>query len=263
MASSGRAWRSARRFLSSAGKQEAPSRRKRFYKNCGVLKESGGWYVTLDGRKVPTPSGTPLALSSGHMALSLSAEWDAQVKYIEPATMPLTSLAATAVDQIAKARAKATEGLIAYAQTDTCRFFADGAAEPYVKQKQEALFTPLLDWLATEHGVTLEKVPPGVFRAPPIDDGSHVKLTHLCDVLSLWELAALQCATFECKSLTIGLALILRQVDAKAAEEAARIEESANIERWGLVEGAHDYDLARIQVQLASASFFADAARMH
>ncbi|KAH8052362.1 hypothetical protein JL722_10193 [Aureococcus anophagefferens] len=45
------------------------------------------------------------------------------------------------------------------------------------------------------------------------------------------------------------------------AEAAARVEETANIDRWGLVEGAHDYDLARIQVQLASASFFADAAR--
>ena len=43
------------------------------------------------------------------------------------------------------------------------------------------------------------------------------------------------------------------------AEAAARVEETANIERWGLVEGAHDYDLARVRVQLASAAFFADA----
>ena len=50
-------------------------------------------------------------------------------------------------------------------------------------------------------------------------------------------------------------------LDARGAEAAARVEETANIDRWGLVEGAHDYDLARIQVQLASASFFFDASR--
>jgi ATP synthase F1 complex assembly factor 2 len=57
----------------------------------------------------------------------------------------------------------------------------------------------------------------------------------------------------------IGCALLGGEIDAKTAEAAARIEESANIDRWGLVEGAHDYDLARIQVQLASAAFFAAA----
>ena len=73
--------------------------------------------------------------------------------------------------------------------------------------------------------------------------------------------AALQAATFESKSIAIGLALLGLHIDAEEAEAAARVEETANIERWGLVEGAHDYDLARVRVQLASAAFFADATR--
>ena len=71
--------------------------------------------------------------------------------------------------------------------------------------------------------------------------------------------AALQAATFESKSIAIGLALLGLHIDAEGAEAAARVEETANIERWGLVEGAHDYDLARVRVQLASAAFFTDA----
>ncbi|KAH8045453.1 chaperone [Aureococcus anophagefferens] len=149
--------------------QAAPTRRKRFYDRVAVAQAPAGWCVTLDGRRVPTPAGRPLAVPSLRLALALAAEWDAQATHVEPATMPLASLAATAVDQ------------------------------PEVRAAQEA-------------------------------------------------------------RLARGRVARGRGLDARGAEAAARVEETANIDRWGLVEGAHDYDLARIQVQLASASFFADAA---
>mmetsp|Transcript_9746 Transcript_9746/g.39666 ORF Transcript_9746/g.39666 Transcript_9746/m.39666 type:complete len:242 (-) Transcript_9746:1243-1968(-) len=61
-----------------------------------------------------------------------------------------------------------------------------------------------------------------------------------------------------CKSLVIGLALLDRVIDAAKAETAARLEEQVQIDRWGFVEGSHDYDVTRIRFRLASASLFAD-----
>ena len=255
------AWRSSARALSGAAKQEAPSRRPRFYKAVGVGEEGGSWFVSLDGRRVPTPAGSALVVPSRMLALSLAAEWDAQVRHIEPATMPLTSLAATAVDQVSRERSKVVEGLLRYAATDTCRFFVDGAQAPEVRERQEALLEPVLAWLRRDIGVDLRRAADGAFRAPPVDAASLARLRELCDGYDAFGLAALQCAVFECKSLALGLALLRGRLDARAAEAAARVEETANIDRWGLVEGAHDYDLARIQVQLASASFFFDASR--
>ena len=311
--------------------QAAPTRRKRFYDRVAVAQAPAGWCVTLDGRRVPTPAGRPLAVPSLRLALALAAEWDAQATHVEPATMPLASLAATAVDQVATGRAAVVAGLLRYAATDTCRFFADGAAQPEVRAAQEARLAPVAAWLAAEVGADLPRAAPGGLRAPPVDAASAAALEAACDALDDWSLAALQCAVFECKSLALGLALLAGRLDprgtsnlrpdfdarardrfdallgcaprarreqsirpklgridvdvtelenfkvwsgrpepavdfragldARGAEAAARVEETANIDRWGLVEGAHDYDLARIQVQLASASFFADAAR--
>jgi len=218
--------------------------------------------VTLDGRNLPTPAGAPLALPSERLALAVAAEWDAQGPTVEPAAMPLTALAATAVDQIGvpKKKQETVGHLLAYAATDSCRFVADAKAEPEVRAKQDELHPPVLDWLLETRGAALPRGARRVTRAPAVDDASLESLHAACGALSDWRLAAPQCATFECKSLALGFALVDGFLDARSAEAAARVEENANIERWGLVEGAHDYDLARIQVQLSSAAFFVAAA---
>lgn len=59
------------------------------------------WYgVTLDGRTMKTPMGQILAVPSESLAYAIAAEWDAQSKYLQPANMPLMTLACTALDQV-------------------------------------------------------------------------------------------------------------------------------------------------------------------
>lgn len=63
---------------------------KRFYKKTGILySEDGTYEVTLDNRKLKTPSGTPLVLKSEALAVAVAAEWDAQKEKIERSTMHL------------------------------------------------------------------------------------------------------------------------------------------------------------------------------
>lgn len=70
----------------------ATSPNKRFYKQTGVLHAGDGTYeITLDNRKLKTPSGTPLVLKSEALAVAVAAEWNAQKEKIERASMHLVS----------------------------------------------------------------------------------------------------------------------------------------------------------------------------
>lgn len=49
------------------------------------------WEVTLDHRRLKTPSGQVLAVSSEPLARAIAAEWDAQTEIITLPTMHLVS----------------------------------------------------------------------------------------------------------------------------------------------------------------------------
>jgi ATP synthase F1 complex assembly factor 2 len=78
------------------------------------------WHsVTLDGRIMKTPMGQVLAVPSQSLAHAIAAEWDAQEKYIQPANMPLMTLACTALDQVAHHPQTYREQSMNYLPTDT------------------------------------------------------------------------------------------------------------------------------------------------
>jgi len=72
---------------------------KRVYKKTAARPADGGWGVALDGRSMRTPAKHELVVPSIALADAIAAEWDAQQDDIRPATMPLTRLAATAIDR--------------------------------------------------------------------------------------------------------------------------------------------------------------------
>ena len=46
------------------------------------------------------------------------------------------------------------------------------------------------------------------------------------------------------------------QLDVQAAITAARLEETYQMDEWGLVEGGHDIDIADMQVRIAGPAVF-------
>ena len=75
---------------------------KRFYKDVSVGPDLS---ILLDGRSVKTPMKAKLLLPSAALAEAVADEWRAQVKVINPALMPLTRLANTAIDRVGIERA--------------------------------------------------------------------------------------------------------------------------------------------------------------
>lgn len=78
------------------------------------------WFgVTLDGRFISTPMGRRLAVPSEMLAYMIAAEWDAQGDRLQPANMPLMTLACTALDQVAHHPDGYREQCLRFLPTDT------------------------------------------------------------------------------------------------------------------------------------------------
>ena len=74
--------------------------KKRFYKTVGIAEEQDGLAILLDGRGVRSPAGTAMRLPGHALASAVAAEWDAQTEEIDPASMPIFSLAVTVIDRV-------------------------------------------------------------------------------------------------------------------------------------------------------------------
>src|SRR5262245_790556 len=84
----------------SAAPRPAAARPKRFYQRVDVADRDGGFALLLDGKPVRTPGKRQLLLPSRALGEAVAEEWAAQKERIDPATMPLTKLANSAIDGV-------------------------------------------------------------------------------------------------------------------------------------------------------------------
>jgi chaperone required for assembly of F1-ATPase len=202
---------------------------KRFYKEAAVAAVDGGFAIRLDGREVRTPAKAPLVLPSAALAEAVAAEWAAQGEHIAPATMPLMSLACTAIDRVVPNRKAAVAGLVDYAGSDLLCYRADGPGA--LAARQARLWQPLLDWAARELDAPL-RVTTGLRHQPQPEDALAALGRAVAELDDL-SLAALDCATRAAGSLIVALALHRGRLDAEAAFDAAELEATYQIELWG------------------------------
>ncbi len=202
---------------------------KRFYKEAGSAAVEGGFAIQLDGREVRTPGQAVLVLSSAGLAEAVAGEWAVQGERIEPATMPLMSLACTAIDQIAPNRGAAIGELLDYAGSDLLCYRA--AHPEALVARQAEVWQPLLDWATRALDAPL-RVTCGVRHKPQPNDAL-AALRRAVEALDDFSLTALDCATRASGSLVIALALHRGRVGADAAFEAAELDETFQIELWG------------------------------
>ena len=206
------------------------SKLKRFYKQAeAVAAEAGGFEVRLDGRAVRTPAKAPLVLPSRALAQAIAAEWAAQEEKVEPASMPMMSLACTAIDGVAPRRAEVVEEVLRYGETDLLCYRAEQPSE--LVQRQQRVWQPLLDWAARSLDAPLQ-VTSGVLAVPQPEDSLQA-LRRLVEAEGDLELTALAQAVSAAGSLIIGLALVRGQLDPEGAFEAAELDASFQIELWG------------------------------
>ena len=207
-----------------------PALPRRFYTEAGFSEDADGFRLTLDGRPANTPARNPLRLPSRDLAAKVAAEWAAQETSIDPARMPLTRLANTAIDGVAPRHAAVVEDLCAYAGTDLVAYRA-GDPERLVTA-QGVAWDPILAWARDELGARVI-LSEGVMHVEQPPHTVRILSEAVAAVTDPFALTGLHTLTTLTGSLLIALAVLRGRLTPEEAWAAAHVDETYQAEVWG------------------------------
>jgi chaperone required for assembly of F1-ATPase len=205
-------------------------RRRRFYAKVDTVPAEGGFAVQLDGRAPRSPEGAPLVLPTEALAELVAAEWDAQVKDIDPGSMPATRLAWGALALSEESRASAIERVASFAATDLLCYFADWPSG--LVELQERRWGPVLDWAETALAASFHRAQGIVHRPQP--QATLDRIAALAGEEDAFALTGLAAAAALFGSAILAFALRRGELTAEAAFELSRLDETFQEERWGV-----------------------------
>lgn len=214
------------------GFRESEERLKRFWTGVDVSEGEGGWSVLLDGRAPRTPAHAKLILPTQAAARLVADEWAAQGEFIDPATMPATRLASTAIDRVGQVREAVADEIAAYAGSDLLCYLAEAPGSLVQQQARE--WTPWRDWAGRELGVTLEPAEGIVHRAQ--DPAAVARVKALALELDVFALTGLATAVPLLGSAVLALAVQRGALTGEAAFDLSRLDEAFQEGRWGVDE---------------------------
>ncbi len=239
--------------MSLAHADRVVPRPRRVYTTVAVAPEAGGHAVHLDGRSAKTPEGAPLVLPTRALAELCAAEWEAQAREIDFATMPATRLAFTTLDRAAATRDALAVEVSRYATSDGIAYFADD--QPKLHARQEREWAPLLAWAAAELGVALQPVEGIMHRPQP--PASIARARELAAGESDFGLAGLAFASALFGSAVLAFAVRRGRLTGDEAHDLARLEEAHQESEWGEDAEAAARTAARLQEARFIARWFA------
>jgi chaperone required for assembly of F1-ATPase len=203
---------------------------KRFYSAASVGEAPGGWAILLDGRPVRTPKRLHLTVPTRQLAEAIAAEWAAQGERIDPATMPLSKLAITAIDGVAGSMADVAADVVRYAGNDLLCYRAE--APEALAVLQAAAWDPVLAWIEAETRARFFLA----IGVMPVTQQPQA-LERIADLVAPFEpfaLAALHVMTTLTGSAFLALAVAKERLPVEEAWAAAHIDEDWQIARWGV-----------------------------
>lgn len=209
---------------------DSPDRPRRFYKQA----KAEGLGVLLDGRALKTPGGAALVLPTEAAAGLVAGEWEAQVDFIDYATMPATRHAYTAIDRVAAARAEVAREAARYAGSDLLCYMA---TEPAVLvDRQLKAWGEILDWALAD--LDLEFIRTHGVSHTPQPASTLERVEALALEMDDFRLSALAFAGALYGSTILALAVERGRLTGEEAYELSRLDEAFQEEQWGVDEEA-------------------------
>ena len=202
---------------------------KRFYAEVTAAPAAGGGAtILLDGRTARTPGRRELRLPTLPLARAVAGEWAAQDDRIDPARMPLTRLANTAIDGVADQAAEVAADVVKYASSDLVCYRAERPDGLVARQAE--LWDPVLAWARTL-GADLGVAAGIIHREQPA--ASLDALAQAIGGLDPFRLTALHTMTTLTGSALLSLGVVHAAWTGEAAWRAAHIDEDWQIAEWG------------------------------
>jgi chaperone required for assembly of F1-ATPase len=194
-----------------------------------VAEINGGYALQRGGVTLKTPAGAEFIVPTKPLADAIAGEWRAQGKKINPATMPLTQLAVTAIDIADKNRVAIVDQIAAYAQSELLCHRAEAPQE--LVERQQHVWQPILDWCMKRYDAALIA---GAGIMPIAQQSSAIKtLRHVVEAVDNFRLVGLQQAVNVSGSLVLGLTLAEKHLNAQQVFDAAELDATFQIEKWG------------------------------
>jgi chaperone required for assembly of F1-ATPase len=199
---------------------------KKFYKLAAVTGELG---IELDGRSVKTPMKAKLVLPSRALAEAVAAEWNTQEEFINPALMPLTKLANTAIDRAGGERKFVAGQVVEFSGSDMVCYRADAPLE--LVELQAAAWNPVVAWASAAMNTQFKMVAGVIHSAQSAETVAAVE--QYVAKLSDFELTAAHNLTTLTGSALLGLMLTAKAIAPESGWAAAHVEEDFQIATWG------------------------------
>ncbi len=227
---------------------------KRFYKAASAEWRNGAFVLCLDGKPARTPGRNVLALPSQDAGDAIAAEWAAQSETISPASMPMTRIANSALDGVAREISAVQGEIVKYAATDLLYYRAGEPAA--LLDTQAAVWDPVLQRIGAELGVAFEVTRDFAFK-PQSPSALNAVERAVAAVRMPLPLAGLQVMTSLTGSALIALAIARDWIGVEAGWAAAHVDEDFQIRAWGADAQAQSRRQLRWADMLAAARLFA------
>lgn len=201
---------------------------RRFYRKVETPSQGDCARLLLDGKPAKTRAGSIL---SGPLPLmqAIADEWRAQGDKIAPASMPLTSIYSTAVDN-SQSCAQWRDDIVAFANTDTLCYRTEHP--PDLASRQAEVWDPYCTWFEARYGVCLMRTTGVMAVSQPESLVNAVEKELEAATPAL--LFGVYRASAICVSAILAFALWRGFASAEAIFAASRLDESFQSEKWGV-----------------------------
>nr|XP_015215721.1 PREDICTED: ATP synthase mitochondrial F1 complex assembly factor 2 [Lepisosteus oculatus] len=239
---------------SSPAYSTATPGRKKFYQDVSISQGEGGLFeINLDRGKLKTPGGKLFTVPSEVLAVAVATEWDSQKDTLKFYTMHLTTLCNTALDNpTQRNKEQVITAALKFLETDTVCYRVE--EPPGLVELQNNEWDPVLDWIEKRYNVVIGSS--SSIMGPLIPKETKATFRQHLASYNFWALIGLEFVIAQLKSLVLSFGLIDRHLTVEKAVLLSRLEEEYQIQRWGNVEWAHDYDMYELRARTAAGTLF-------
>ncbi|XP_036401335.1 ATP synthase mitochondrial F1 complex assembly factor 2 [Megalops cyprinoides] len=232
----------------------ATSERKKFYQDVSISQgEDGMFEINLDRRKLKTPGGKIFTVPNEALAIAVATEWDSQKDTLKFYTMHLTTLCNTALDNPThRDKDQMITAALKYLETDTICYRVE--EPPGLVELQKNEWDPVLHWIEKRYNVVIGSS--DSIMGPQIPEETKDTFRQHLGSYNFWALTGLEYVINQLKSVVLSFGLIDRHLTVEQAVLLSRLEEEYQIQRWGNVEWAHDYDMYELRARTAAGTLF-------
>ncbi|KAK7134560.1 hypothetical protein R3I93_017853 [Phoxinus phoxinus] len=240
--------------IQKAKYSSAITERKKFYQNVSISQVDGGLFeINLDKRKLKTPGGKLFTVPNEALAIAVATEWDVQKETLKFYTMHLTTLCNTALDNpTQRTKEQIISAALKFLDTDTICYRVE--EPPGLVELQTNEWEPVMNWIEQRYNVVIGSS--SNIMGPQIPEETKETFRQHLYSYNFWSLTGLEYVITQLKSLILSLGLIDRHLSVEQAVLLSRLEEEYQIQFWGNVEWAHDYDMYELQARTAAGAMF-------